>query len=263
MSSAKVQEILANSNWQYSQFDKLAVLHIGENDSYGMQGDNSTYNYTVPANHTLISYCKSFAGGGLWATGGTGGFQEMNGFWGDGTDESLYQHAVSPYYYLYQFDGHFSDGYYSWSYNNCWAITNQIMRGEWIGTLLYEVDSNSYTCLEAYAINASEDINEVYFTKNSASNKSGYLPQFHYDDVAEANLNDNNGLNAHLKNYVSTSVALNGNQCFIKEVFQAGEVISKGNSSSFGQITLDVLLLDANGVPVDFWETYNNQRNLV
>ena len=92
---------------------------------------------------------------------------------------------------------------------------------------------------------------------------TGYLPQFHYDDVAEANLNDNNGLNAHLKNYVATSVALNGNQCFIKEVFKAGEVISKGDSSSFGKITLDVLLLDANGVPVDFWETYNSQRNLV
>lgn len=263
MSSAKVQEILANSNWQYSQFDKLATLTIGENNSYGMQGDNSTYNYTVPANHTLISYCKSFVGGGLWATSGTGGFQDMNGFWGSGTDGSMYQHAVSPYYYLYQFDGHFSDGYFSWSYNNCWAITNQIMHGEWIGTLLYEVDSNSYSCLEAYAINASEDINEVYFTKNSASNKSGYLPQFHYDNSAEANLNDDNGLNAHLKNYVSTNVALDGNQCFIKEVFQAGEVISKGNGSSLGRITLDVLLLDANGVPVDFWETYNDQRNLV
>ena len=123
-----------------------------------------------------------------------------------------------------------------------------------------------YNHVEAYALNAQTDIEDVQWTKNSLSTKNGQLPQFHWEEPENPNqyvayLNDSKGTSVPLRLHMPILYDYQNNENAVKEVLQAGEVLSKEGFN--GTIDIDVLLLNANGEPVDFWDSYQNQRNLV
>jgi len=250
------------------------LLLIGQQSTYGMDGDRSVFQYTVPAGHTLVCYSKFPHVGGVWAVGGTGDYKQFNGWWsgdmansdvtffhegssgGESVQEGTWQHR----YCLMGFNGTgtFYDGdqpHHSTSYGWVWALTKRLVSNP-APNLTYEMLLESPSDIICYAKNSTQYFDEIGLTRFNTG-YSGTPPTF-----------QNLGFNLDYKYYATlTKEAVNHSvmSCshftategeYVKEVFHEGDVIRKDGHLGF--IELRVLLLDAEGKPVPLSDTYNS-----
>ena len=256
---------------------------IGWSNSFGMDGDDSVFSYTVPANHTLICYRKICSGGGVWAINGTGDFSQFNGWWsgapldGYGTGTSCLFHngtyggeeidggdnVITPSwshrYCLNGFNGTgtYYDGdqpHHSASYGWMWVITDRLLNQTYVANnLTYELMINSPAQIICYVTQSTQNFDRITMTRFN-TNYSGTPPTFvntnYSTDYLEEGLMENNTLRYR------TIMRTNDDDDYFKEVFHSGEKVEF--AGSYGNFALYVLLLDANGKPANFWDSYWN-----